>query len=369
MLRENLVGVVVEATDDPVLLVEYLGEGVEGVVYAFSPMTDLTQQDRAVKLPRGLAMFEMDTLHHGLRVHHDLYPNHPLLMNPEQRLAMLTEEMLSRIDNGHALFRVALYRRILDDVLVVLEQQCAGVFRRGAPLGPELDASPSREWLDDNLARRLGDLLADDLIVPQHRAFFEAVLAEVESGIARWQAAGSYAPLSRNPFFNLLGLHAEDFIDYDELVHISRSPAFVARLVPQHLHGLFDLIATLYFHLKGRLGDGKRVMVENKRSGVQLAVAACELLAHAASVCIGYRHLVGLASLWQARLLLLDDAPIDSVEPLALAALDALREPTALRDRHDALVLLAGLYQHTDPQRMVDLLNEALRIRASLPGD
>lgn len=312
MLRENLVGVLIVETDNPILLVDFLGEGAEGVVYEFAPLSDLAKRDQAIKLPKQLVLFEMETLHHGLRVHEELYPDHPLRMSAQKRLEMLTNEMLAKIDYGHFIFRVALYRQILDDTFVVLEKLCSDTFRRGESLAPVLDASPVLEWLDDNLVRRLEELLDDDLIFEQHRPLFEAVLTGVESGIARWQEAGSYFPLSRNPFFNLIGLHAEDFINHDELVHISRSPNFVARIVPRHVAGLFDLIATLYFHLKGRLERGQRVMVENRRSGVDIAVAACGLLEH-----VGTEWFVGLARLWKARLLLLEEAPFDVVEPPA----------------------------------------------------
>jgi hypothetical protein len=360
MRRENLVGVLVDIGFDDhgsetYILAEFLGEGAESVVYGIAPLSDPSKRDRVLKFPKGVPMLEMETLHHSLRIHAELFPDHPLLMSPEARLAMLTDEMLAKVDYGHLVFRVALYREILRRCVEVFARECRAPFDAGQPLRPVLDGSPNREWVDDNLAQLIEELLEDDRIVEEHRDLLEALVDEIRAGIPRWQADGSYFPLSRNPLVNLLGLYAEDFISEAELHHIRRTPAFGSRVVPAHLGGLFNLVATLYFVLTGP--DGRA----DEDSGVRVALVACDVLAD-----VGSRHLVGLAHLWKAKLLLSRGG--DGAEPSLRSALALLDGPEAAPDRHDALWLLADLIQDSDPAGARAAVREAEAIRARLTG-
>ena len=229
MLRENLVGTIInfimegEALPEELLLVEFMGEGAEGVVYAIARPDDPSKSDRVLKFRKNTPMFEMETLHYSLRLCEDLYPDHPLRMSAEQRLEMLKTEMLAKVDHGHLIFRIALYQGLFEETLAVLLSTCSETFAQKQPLGPLLDRSPARNWLDDNFLEYLSGLLDDDRIVEQHRPLFEQLRDDIQSAIVRWQSEVGYSPLSRNPFVNLLGLYAEGFISLDELLFISDS--------------------------------------------------------------------------------------------------------------------------------------------------
>jgi hypothetical protein len=370
VLRENLVGVIIEFVGDndqaaeSLLLVEFKGEGAESVVYTFAKLEDLSKADWVIKFPKNAPWLEMETLHHSLRVHEELYPDHPLRMSAAARLEMLTDEMLARIDYGHLVFRIELYRDLLGRSVDVLARSCAEAFERGEPLGPILDNSPADNWVDDNLLQYLEDLLDEDMVIEERRSLIEALVDEIPSTIQRRQAAGKYFPLSRNPLVNLVGLHAEGFISEDELRSISRSPGFVGRLLPQHPEGLFDLIATLYFYLRSQLESDVAAVAESAKSSVSHAISACDLLAD-----VAHAQVLGRARLWKAYLLLLVDTPYEVIEPLATSALDLLDGPDCLADRHDALMLLAGLCADLDPARSTEYDLEAQQIRRELGVD
>jgi hypothetical protein len=363
MLRENLVGVIVELGSEgeaphPVVLVEFMGEGAESVVYAFAELDDPATSTRVLKFPKRNPMLEMETLHHRLRIHAEAYPDHPLLMSARARLDMLTAEMLVRVDNAHLLFSVGLYLRLLNATVEVLVRACTEPYARSEPLAPVLDGHPVREWFDDNLVHHIGELLDEDSIVEEHRPLLERVRDEIESGIPRWRAAGTYFPLSRNPLVNLIGLYAEDFISNDEMHHISGTNDFAARLAPEHVNGLFDLIASLYFHFKGRLTGGTARAAATARRDLHVGPAACDLLA-----ALGSRYLTGLSRLWKARhLLLADDPDRAEIQRIARSALELFDTAEAGRDRQATFLFLAELTWDTDREAAQSYLLEADRI-------
>jgi len=235
------------------------------------------------------------------------------------------------------------YRELLDKTLVVLQLTCSEAFERKEQLGPILDDSPARGLLDDNIVEYIDGLLNDDLIVEEYRPLFEQLRDDIESAIVRWQSEGNYSPLSRNPYVNLLGLYAEDYINLDELSYISHSREFDNRVQPGHAEGLFDLITTLYAHLKGQLEDKGDPTILSGRPGTEIGRVGCDLLKEADSGRLG-----GLGLLWKAYFFLLEEKSFEEVEPLVRLALEGLTEPSTLGDRHDALVLLAGFYKDVD---------------------
>lgn len=367
MLRENLVGMIVKfdsmTNELPTewLLVEFVGEGAESVVYAIAPPDDSSKRSQVLKFPKGMPMFEMETPHYSLRLHEDLYPDHPLRMSAGRRLEMLTTEMLVKIDYGHLIFRIGLYRELLEKTLVVLQSTCSEAFEQNAPLGPILDGSPTRGLLDDNFVEYLDGLLGDDLIMEQYRPVFEQLREDIESAIIRWQSECNYSPLSRNPFVNLLGLYAEGFINLAELQHVSSSPGFVSRLHSKHADGLFDLITTLYFHLKGQLeGEGEQTRQREAR-GVDVPLIGCDLLQQADN-----GRLAGIAQLWKTYFLLLGEWEFREVESLLGSALENLQEPDNMGNRHDTLMLLSDLYMEINPTLSARYQSESAEIRRHL---
>ena len=132
-------------------------------------------------------------------------------------------------------------------------------------------------WLDDNLLQCIDDALEDDLANSQHRPFLEAIRLEVSQQIH--ESAPDYLPLSHNPLFNLLGLYAEDYVNREEMCHISDSPLFRARLKSEHALGLLDLLSMLDTYLSSGLAAQMSPMPTHVQSISDIASAACELLA------------------------------------------------------------------------------------------
>src|SRR3954469_14767004 len=122
--REDLVGTVMAIDGDrEVLLVDFLGEGAVGVVYRIAPLEEPSKANTVVKFFKPQAFLEMNVLHHSFRVHEELYPNHPLLLSPEERLKRLTEEMIARVLSPRFEFRVKIYRGIMETAIQGLARE------------------------------------------------------------------------------------------------------------------------------------------------------------------------------------------------------------------------------------------------------
>lgn len=354
MLRQNLVGTMFEIADHEapgsmkqVLVTEFLGEGAEGVILGIVPAREPASPVLALKIAKPAPFFEMQTLHHGFAVDTDRYPDHPLAMSPEARLAMLTAEMMPKVDDSHLLFRIAFYREIIDAAATVL----AGTFADAT--GPvSLETSPTLEWLDDNLAHRLTELLDEDRVTPEFHTHVEHALDALEQAITRWQAAGTYAPASRNPLVTLTGLLFEDFISHDEYRFLSRSPEFAARVRPGHVEIFFQAIATFYYCIQDK----------EDKSRVSAASSACDLLLEVSTLIPDRAEwYVALARAWKARFLMLAKEPLDIVEPLLKSALDTWIAQRDWAQCHDGYKFLAAAHHPTDPETAVRYLNLAQR--------
>ncbi len=366
MLRENFIGTVFEADmtgvpgwldgKQPVVITSFLGEGAQGVVFGVAPLHDPTREQHALKIFKPAPFLEMRTLHHGFTVHTRLYPDHPLAMSAEDRLAMLKNEMMPKVDDGHFIFRVEFYREIIDATVSVLARTFVN-----ATEPVSLGDSPVREWLDDNVAHRIAELLDEDLVTPEFRAHLERALEEVERAIACWQAEGVYAPVSRNPLVTLTGLLFEDFINRDEYLFLSRSPEFVVRAMPEHLDDFFQAIATFYYRLSdhGESGPSAKALAR-----VPAAVSACDLLLDfGALVPRRAEWYAALARTWKARFLMLAKEPLDVVEPLLRSALATWGRQGDLAQCHDALKFLAAAHWPADPNTTARYLDAAQRVR------
>jgi hypothetical protein len=385
VLRENLVGVVMRTpvmegdsrfSEEEILITDFAGEGADSVVYAIAPLSTPEKDDRVIKFLKPVAFLEMETLHHSFRVDELRYPHHPLRMGAAERLTRLTDEMLRRIDDQRLLFRIGPYRELLDKSIAVLALTSLETFRAGGPLAASLDVSPVRPWIHENLAYRIGDLLDEDRIIDDAVPFYERVLAEIPLCIERWTAEGTYAPLPANPLVNLVGLYHEDFVNHEELRHLSRTPEFSDRIGSSATAGLFDLIATLYFHLKGQTpSDRSGESPESRwaqgkwRQSVGTLALACDTLEDVANRGESRsEHFVGLARAWKGYARMLEGARIESVVPLLRSALEAFDDPACARDRHDALLRLGEVLQHADPVEASRCVEEAARIREALRG-
>ena len=285
-----------KATPETWLLARFEGEGAHKVVYAIAPPDDPGNITRVMRFWKPNPVFEMETPHYSLRLREDLYPDHPLRMSADRRLEMLTLEMAARIDDRHLFSKGQLYRDLAEKTLLVLQLSCWEAFNRDEQLEVILDSSPARGFLDDDFGEYLDELLSDGLIVHEYRPYFHKLRADIDDAIARWRSEGGYSPLAMNPYVNLLGLYAEDFIDTAELTHISQSAEFGHLVRPDHAEGLFDLITTFHAHLRGELGRKGDSAAPAGRPVAHVAAVGCDLLRQAAD-----GRLAGLALLWAPR--------------------------------------------------------------------
>ncbi|OXM50419.1 hypothetical protein [Amycolatopsis alba] len=367
MLRDNLVGTVLKLDmtgacnwpdgEQPVLLTKFVGEGAESVVYSIAPLSEPTQDDVVLKLPKTAPYFEMDTLHHSFAVHTELYPEHPLAMSPPDRLEMLKSEMLAKVADPHLVFRIDSYREIIDASISILTMAFAD--------GPvPLDDSPVREWIDDNLVHRATELLDEDLIVEQHRENLECALAEAEAAIVRWRASESYVPVSANPLVMLAGLLFEGFISEQEMSWLARTQELGDRLVPEHLPGVVAAVATMYHR---RAGEKVSDRVRRPKRHAPDLVAACDLFAAAGTHFPDHANWCeAMADGWRGRTLLLTGHPLAEVTASLENARAIWLRLGELAEYHDTLRDLAEAHLRNDPDSAAEYLAELRAVRQAL---
>jgi len=224
--REDLVGSVKRwefcqnehVSHREVLIVKFLGDGTTDVFYGIALLEDPSKDDKVIKLFKPLSFLEMSVLHHSFRVHEKLYPNHPLLMEPQERLRRLTEEMVGRVLSTRFEFRVEIYRDIMETAIQGLARQYAHRYEKGQLVINDLiEDSALTPRIDENLLYRIRELLDEDAIVHEYVPFFEFLLDAIPKLIERWIHEGGYSPFSSNVLYNLLGLKIEDFINEEEL--------------------------------------------------------------------------------------------------------------------------------------------------------
>jgi hypothetical protein len=363
MRRENFVGTTFDIDTTSldgwsdgvrtVLIKEFVAEDDAAVRFGVVPVDEPDVEQRVVRLFKPATALEMRTLHHSFTVHTQLYPDHPLAMSAQDRLAELTAEMLTRVDDPRLMFRVGIYREMVEAIIAVL----ANTFADPAN-SVSLDDSPVRDWLDDSVSYHLAKVLADGQIRPDLRLSLERALDELRDAIARWQAIRRYTPLSRNPLFMLTGLLFEGFIEISEYQHISHAADFVSRVNSAHAAPFADAIITLFQHISGapptvqtpaRLGAGAN---------------ACALL-NDVSVILpdDADRYAALARVWQARYLMLAEEPVDVVAPLLKSALELWQRNGDLAQTHDTFQLLAIAYRATNEDAAEHFRNAAGRIR------
>ncbi|WP_037604897.1 RIO2 family protein [Streptacidiphilus rugosus] len=287
MRREHLVGAVTSGLrlgsfDEDVeapgaqewVLTAFLGEGAEGVAYLAVPLADPAAQPVVLKLFRDLPMFVMETLHHSLRVHEELYPDHPLRMSSDERLVLLTGEMLAEVDTPRLRVPLRLHAELRRRVVVMLALACGAAFLAQEPIGPVLASSGLDAVVDESIADHIEDQLDDELFVEDARPLLTYIVAGLRESAARPAAS-----LFGNPLAVLLGLYAEDFISREELEHIAGTADFADRLRPQHSTAMLHLIRLFHAYLAQQLDDDAPWSEVSGRDPLDVAAVACRLVA------------------------------------------------------------------------------------------
>ncbi|MEU5642384.1 hypothetical protein [Streptomyces milbemycinicus] len=342
MLRENLVGTVIDINGEEWLLTEFLGEGAERVVYAASPLTNLEDDSICIKFDKPARFLEMETLHCMLRVFEEGYPNHPLLMTPQQRLRQLGMEMLTRVENDHLILQVDLYVRMLDEAFRSLLSSHGEAFASDDSAYELLRKSIFRPWLDENLVHRYRGLLDDELIYEEKRERTECALTQITEYINRQNEAGEFSPLSRNIIVKLIGLHAENYMCRDELIDICLSEEVRSGVTPEVLREINYLIVLLHKYLELQ-PDPQGI----RRSGRGVALSACEVLERLSeSSKPADRLRVGRAQFWAGKFLLLRGNSKAAVSKFR-AALEFLEEEVCSPCRRETLVNLARIHNQS----------------------
>lgn len=362
MLRENMVGTILDVNATrldgsgvigSVLLTGFAGEGAEMVVYSIAPLDDPHNGHQVVKFPKSHPFLHMETLHHKFTVHAELYPDHPLLMSADERLARLTTEMITKITRGHLMLQVEFYRELVDQLIAFLATRFAEAAAAGETVS--LDTLPQRGWLDGHVVHRATEFLNEDLIIETFSPHVERMVTELARCIGRWQREGTYHPVSDSPLVGLVGLVLDGYISSDEMHHIALSAEFGALLTPPHRQGLLDLIIAAFHQLHPR---GK-TLTDSANSVVSTMLDACALLEKIGAT--SPRH-VASAQTWRARLLMLQNIPVDVVDPLLHAALTAWSDLGETDEIHDVLTDLAQVHAPTDRAKAAAYLARAKRL-------
>ncbi|HBB95105.1 MAG TPA: hypothetical protein DC054_06915 [Blastocatellia bacterium] len=380
MDRDKFVGIIIsfalegqEQVDH--VLTRFVGEGNDSIVYAVAPLSDPTNDGWVIKFQKPDVKFEMTVLHYSFRIAEQLYPHHPLLIDPEERMLRLTDEMLGRIESAGSLFRLSAFRDMLMSTIQLLALQFAEPFRAGT--------LPS-DWLnevnvgilpmiDDSLVLEIQSLLDDEAFEDEMVAFFERILPDIESMVAAAKQRGYFRPLAQNRLLKLLGLHLEDFINWSELIEITDSARFRSTLTADDVSNFGSAVSILHFRSSGKK-DTLQSSDKDNQSHARADYLATKAAAKAAAqymdeIATKYYsdlpHLSAFAKNWQARTLLLEDDQSKAKklyeEVLLLPITDQMR-----RERHDTLIDLSSLVADADPQAAERYETEALRIRQSL---
>jgi hypothetical protein len=97
MNRSKFVGVVVhslsmdEREPEDYILSKFSGEGNTSIVFGIAPRRAPQEQNWVLKFLKPDVRFELTVLHHSFEIAEELYPGHPLLMTPAERMRRLEE--------------------------------------------------------------------------------------------------------------------------------------------------------------------------------------------------------------------------------------------------------------------------------------
>lgn len=265
--RERFVGTIVKHSNT--LLLEFLGEGLEHVVYqAGDPSTGLPT-DSVLKFKKPHAFLEMEVLNYFLAVS-DRWPSHPLRMSPADRSKRLLKEMMGHIGSPNFVVRADVLREMYEQVVSRVLREA---MRRLHEIATETN-TPELSW--DLVVGVVRTLMRNDLgVVPLLDGHFvhiaenaltayefddnERTILTLIAKLGHELAWGG--TVAYNPFCNLLGLLMERFIDESETIEIVETPEFQALLTAEHIVVLRDVLRIWYC----QTDDQARSLADYKR--------------------------------------------------------------------------------------------------------
>jgi hypothetical protein len=358
------------------VLLEFLGEGNSGIAYRIAPLSNPTTEMRVAKFPKSDVRFQMTVLHSSLRIAEGLFPKHPQRLTPDERLRRLTEEMLLRMASPGAAFGVKAYRTLLmatEDALVKLFYR---QFKAKTLTDDFLSkVSALTQLIDENLVEEI-ELSLDENLAVEKRLFYEHCLTSLSKRIEDLKLENAFRPLLQNVLVKLLGLHLEGFIDFTELLTITRTKAIHEQCTSVDFTDLAALIPLLYnCTVSEKQKSNSESELDRKVSeytyptAIRATIATALYLEEcAAQYSPSLSYLSGLAKSWLARVNILTGQPSRAIM-LFEEALQFLTTEESLPERYDALLDLAKLLLNSEPDRAYAYAGEALTLKATLGYD
>ena len=366
--REDLIGTIFSSNGREVILTELTGEGSENVVYTIAPLDDPTAENTVIRFKKPQPFFEMRTLNHSFRVHEELYPDHPLIMSPEDRMEDLADEMVDWIEDERIALKISLFRELYDVTFSFLGRSVEGTQNMEEAILAVIAKGGIPQLLaDQNFLDRLEELQDEDLVEDGYLTFAEVLESTLRSTVAKMKDDGTFFPLSRCGICILLGLNFEGYISLAEAKEIARDPRIAGNMSERDLAALYFLVETLLS--RARMARDKSIEAEDGMVGHEYynALEACEFLGDIAECgnSPSPRH-KGLALYSYANTLELIGGQEDNRRKALEEALEIFDRDRHLADRHNVLLSLALTYSaeaFTDRQAIV---KELLEIRAVL---
>jgi hypothetical protein len=357
------------------VLLEFLGEGNSRIAYRIAPLSNPTTEMRVAKFPKSDVRFQMTVLHSSFRIAEGLFPEHPQRVAPDERMRRLTGEMLMRIASCGAAVRVKAYRSLLVAAEQLLTKMFYERFKAGTlPVGflDEFDALTF--LIDENLVEEIETSLAESLTT-ERRLFFEHCLGSIKKKIETLKLRNTFRPLLQNSLVKLLGLHLEGFIDFRELLAITRTEVVQGLYTANDFAEFVYLIGFLYNRAAWAKENSTFASKADSTKSAYLreyqilleatTLAAIYLDESAVQYSPSLSYLSGKAKSWLARVNILTDQQSRAIT-LFEEALQLLTTDESQPERYDTLVDLARLLSKSDQDRAYTYAREALAIKATM---
>jgi len=368
--REDLVGTIIDFTDTPKLITEYTGEGSNTVVYSIAPVDDPDKANTVIRLSKPWPVFEMDTLHYHFKVHEELFPDHPLRMTPEERMAKLANEMIGWCSESNAILRSSLHKEIVDACIQYISSKtvfdntdwksaASEMLRKGTVL----------HMLDDFFIYRTKELIDEDSVEPGFEDWVLHLIKHLENHISNLKVTGSYRPASRNMLWQIFCFYNSGYINESELSEIAKDTRIKDKVDETLLQQMIDLIQTL--KSRAKMAKESKDGPDRDATEARIAFNCCEYVLNVMKGLTDQASLTrfyGLIKYEMASLLSMVIGYKEQAIAYAKEAVRDLRSPETLIEHHDSLILLGSLQPENSDDRAASV-KEILEIRKVLDKD